>query len=99
MFIHLVLFKIKAENVSVYTKDCKLWEREAKHQKGFLGYKTLFRTNARGHYASFYMWKVEKDHTRFMNKHHDRLVFLSRCPVEVLGYYNFSTSPLPEKKH
>lgn len=92
MFIHMVLFKIGKKNVPVYVNDCKIWEREAKRHPGFMGYKTLFRTNARGHYASLYMWTGEKAHRRFMNKHHDRLVSLSKCPVQVLGYYNFKTS-------
>lgn len=92
MFIHMVLFKIRKKNEPVYVKDCRIWEKEAKKHKGFLGYHTLFRTNAKGHYASFYQWKTEKDHVRFMSKHHDRLVSLSRCPVEVIGYYNFTTS-------
>ncbi|MBI4432601.1 MAG: hypothetical protein HY592_03860 [Candidatus Omnitrophica bacterium] len=91
MFVHMVLFKIKKRNVPVYAADCKLWEREAGKQKGFAGYHTLFRTNEKDQVASFYMWKSEKDHVRFMKKHHDRLVSLSSCPVEVLGYYNFKT--------
>ncbi len=89
MFIHLVLFKIKKKNVPVYVADCRLWEKEARKAKGFLGYKTLFRRNEKDHYASFYVWKKEGDHSRFMKNHHDRLVSLSKCPVEVVGYYNF----------
>lgn len=89
MFIHLVLFKIRKKNLPVYIADCRIWEKEAKRQPGFLGYHTLFRTNEKNQYASFYMWKRETQHRRFMKKHHDRLVSLSRCPVEVLGYYNF----------
>lgn len=91
MFIHMVLFKIKPKNVPVYVKDCRMWAREAGRHAGFIGYHTLFRSNEKGHYASFYMWKKEADHSRFMKKHHDRLVLLSKCPVEVLGYYNFET--------
>ena len=87
----MVLFKIKKSHVPVYVKDCKMWEREASKQRGFLGYHTLFRTNKKGEFASFYMWRSEKDHDRFMKKHHDRLVSLSHCPVQVLGYYNFKT--------
>ncbi len=69
-----------------------MWEKAAKKLgKGFLGYKTLFRTNEKDQYASSYMWKSERDHDRFMKAHHDRLVSLSKCPVEVLGYYNFKT--------
>lgn len=92
MFIHMVLFRIAKKNVRTYVADCRLWEKEAKRQAGFLGYKTLFRTNEKNQYASFYMWKSEAHHTRFMKKHHDRLVSLSHCPVQVLGYYNFKTS-------
>lgn len=91
MFIHCVLFRIRKKNVPVYKRDCRLWGREAAAHAGFLGYHTLARTNERHQYASFYMWKSESHHRRFMKKHHDRLVSLSRCPVQVLGYYNFKT--------
>ena len=91
MFIHLVLFKIKKKNVPVYLRDCRLWAREAKKHSGFMGYKTLFRTNEKDQVASLYMWKTETAHRRFMKRHHDRLVALSHCPVEVIGYYNFKT--------
>ena len=91
MFIHLVLFKIKKKNVPVYLRDCRLWAREAKKQSGFMGYKTLFRTNEKGQYASMYMWKTEVAHHCFMKRYHDRLVALSHCPVEVVGYYNFAS--------
>lgn len=91
MFIHMVLFKIQKKNVPVYVRDCRLWASEAKKHAGFIGYRTLFRSNEKGQYASFYMWRFEKDHTRFMKKHHDRLVSLSHCPVQVIGYYNFKT--------
>ena len=89
MFIHMVLFKIQKKNVPVYVRDCKMWADEAKKHAGFLGYKTLSRTNEKNEYASFYMWKSQSYHTRFIGKHHDRLVSLSRCPVHVMGYYNF----------
>lgn len=92
MFIHQVLFKIKKSRVPAYVADCRLWEREARKHPGFIGYKTLFRTNQKDHYASFYMWRNERFHDRFMKRNHDRLVSLSKCPVEVLGYYNFTTS-------
>lgn len=92
MFIHMVLFEIKKKKVPVYVNDCSIWEKEAKKHRGFIGYKTLFRTNGKGQYASFYMWKSESAHSRFMLKHHDRLVSLSKCPVKVLGYFNFKTS-------
>ena len=92
MFIHMVLFKIRKKNIPVYVKDCRMWAKEAKKHAGFLGYHTLFRTNEKDQYASSYMWKSESYHIRFMKKHHDRLVSLSHCPVQVLGYYNFRTS-------
>ena len=91
MFIHKVLFKIKKKYVSVYIKDCKVWKKEAKKHPGFLGCHTLSRTNQKDQYAALYLWKTENDHSRFMKKQHDRLVSVSRCPVEVIGYYNFKT--------
>ena len=91
MFIHMVLFKIKKQNVPLYVADCKLWEKEAGRHQGFIGYETLFRANEKNQYASFYRWKSKKNHDRFMKKHHDRLVSLSKCPVKVLGYFNFNT--------
>ncbi len=89
VFIHLVLFRIQKKNVSLYRADCKIWEKQARRQKGFLGYHTLMRTNEKNQYASIYLWKTEKNHQQFMKKHHDRLVSVSCCPVEVLGYYNY----------
>ena len=94
MFIHMVLFKIQKRRVPVYLKDCLLWAKEAKRHPGFLDYRTLFRVNEKGQYASFYVWKNKANHDRFMKKHHDRLVSLSKCPVKVVGYYNFNTHPL-----
>ena len=91
MFIHLVLFKIKPRHVRIYRADCRIWEKEARRHRGFIGYHTLARTNQKGEYASFYLWNSEKEHARFMEKHHDRLVSLSKCPVTVQGYYNFKT--------
>ena len=91
MFIHMVLFRIRRKNVKTYQADCRMWHKEASRHAGFLGYRTLQRTNEKGQYASFYMWKNEGGHARFMKKHHDRLVSLSKCPVEVVGYYNFKT--------
>jgi len=91
LFIHLVLFKIRKRDVPVYAADCRLWEAEAKRQPGFIACRTLRRTNARGQYASFYQWRRRSQHERFMKKHHERLVRLSKCPVTVLGYYNFET--------
>lgn len=88
----MVLFRIKRRDVRQYVTDCRIWEREARRHAGFLGYKTLTRTNDKDQYASFYMWRGERDHARFMKRHHDRLVSLSKCPVEVLGYYNFKTT-------
>lgn len=92
MFIHMVLFKIKPSDVRTYVADCRLWAREAGKWGGLLKYHTLFRTDEKGHCASFYLWKNKRDHDSFMKKHHDRLVALSRCPVKVLGYFNFKTS-------
>ncbi len=92
MFIHLVLFRIQKKNIPVYKRDCKIWEKQAGSAPGFLGYRTLIRMNEPHQAASFYTWKTEAAHRRFMKKHHDRLVSLSKCPVEVLGYYNFSTA-------
>ena len=89
MFTHKVLFRIQKKHVPTYLADCKMWGREAKKHPGFLGYKTLIRTNAKDQYASSYTWKAEKYHTRFMRMHHDRLVARSKCPVKVLGYYNY----------
>ena len=91
MFIHQVLFKIKRKDVPVYVKDCKLWAKEAAKHPGFLGYHTLLRTNEKDQYASCYRWKKESFHSRFMKKHHDRLVSLSKCSVKVLGHYDFRT--------
>ncbi len=88
MFIHMVLFRIQKRHVPVYKKDCRMWESEARRHKGFLACHTLQRVDDNGQYASFYMWRAHKDHTRFMNKHHDRLMSSSHCPVKVLGYYN-----------
>ena len=91
MFVHLVLFRIRKKNVPVYRADCRLWAKEAKRHPGFLGVHTLMRTNKPGQYASFYQWRSETHHRRFMKKHHDRLVALSSCPVDVLGYFDFKT--------
>ncbi len=91
MFIHKVLFKIKKKDVPTYVRDCKLWKKEAGKHPGFIASHTLMRTNEKDQYASTYVWKTEGHHSRFMKKHHDRLVSLSKCPVEVVGYYNFKT--------
>ena len=91
MFIHMVLFRIKKKDLPLYRTDCRMWAREAKRHPGFLGYHTLLRTGQKDEHASFYMWKAPSQHLRFMKKHHDRLVSLSKCPVKVLGYYNFRT--------
>ena len=89
MFIHLVLFRIRKSKVPVYRADCKLWAKEARRHPGFLACHTLMRANEKNQYASCYLWKTEQNHRHFMKKHHDRLVSLSHCPVEVLGYYNY----------
>lgn len=92
MFIHCVLFRIKKKNVRVYKRDCALWKREAKRHPGFQGCHAMASTDKPGQFASLYFWKDEKFHRRFMGGHHDRLVSLSRCPVTVLGYFNFKTA-------
>jgi heme-degrading monooxygenase HmoA len=90
MFIHMVIFTIQKKNARAYLADCRMWAKEAKKHRGFLGFQTLIRTNAKNQYASTYSWKKEADHARFMKKHHDRLVALSNCPVKVVGYFNFN---------
>ena len=91
MFTHWVLFGIRKKDVPVYKVDCRIWAREARRHAGFLGCHTLMRTDHRGQYASCYLWKSERHHRHFMDKHHDRLVSLSKCPVKVIGYFNFKT--------
>lgn len=91
MFVHMVLFKIRKSDVPTYRADCRMWSRQARCHRGYLDSRTLRRTNEKGQYASFYVWKTKKDHSRFMKRHHDRLVSLSKCPVKVLGYYDFET--------
>lgn len=89
MFIHKVLFKIAAKHVPIYKRDCLLWQREAAKHAGFVGYKTLVRMDRKGEYASLYFWKNRAAHERFMKKQHDRLVSLSKCPVQVVDYFNY----------
>lgn len=89
MFRHIVLFKIAARHVPTYRTDCRMWAKEARKHPGFIRYETLVRTNEKGQYASCYTWRSEADHRRFMKAHHDRLVSLSHCPVEVVGYFNY----------
>ncbi len=91
MFIHKVLFKIKKKDVPIYVRDCRMWKREAAKHTGYLDCRTLLRTNEKDHYASVYFWKTEANHNRFMKKNHERLVGLSKCQVQVLGYFNFKT--------
>ena len=91
MFTHKVLFRIQKKYVPTYLADCKMWGKEAKKHPGFITYGTLVRTNDKDQYASFYTWKSEKFHKQFMKKHHDKLVAKSKCPVQVLGYYNFKS--------
>lgn len=93
MFLHVVLFRIRPKDVPTYVRDCRMWIREASRHRGFITARTLRRTNEKNQHASTYVWRSSKDHFAFMKKHHDRLVSLSRCPVEVLGYYNFNTHP------
>jgi hypothetical protein len=90
MFIHAVVFTIQKKNVPLYKADCRLWEREAKKYPGFLYYRTLKRVDFKDQYAASYVWRSRRDHDRFMKKNHDRLVSLSKCPVQVVGYFNFS---------
>lgn len=92
MFIHKVLFRIAKKNVPIYKRDCKIWKSEASRHPGFLGCETLERHDRKGEYASLYIWKSKKFHDRFMKKHHDRLVSLSKCPVEVVDYFNYSSA-------
>lgn len=88
-FTHMVLFKIKPQDVRIYKKDCRMWARYAGKAKGFLRYLTVKRVNAKNQFASVYKWKTKAHHERFMKVWHDRLVEKSHCPVVVLGYYNF----------
>lgn len=88
MFIHAVLFEIEPKEVRDYRKDSKMWARFARKTKGFIGYCTVKRVNAKNQYASVYKWKTKADHDRFMNKLHDWLVSKSQAKVKVLGYYN-----------
>jgi len=88
MFIHAVLFEVEPKEVRDYRKDSKMWASFARKAKGFIGYCTVKRVNAKNQYASVYQWKTEAGHERFMNKLHDWLVSKSQAKVEVLGYYN-----------
>jgi len=88
MFIHAVLFEIEPKEVRGYRKDSKMWACFARKTKGFIGYCTVKRVNAKNQYASVYKWKTKADHDRFMNKYHDWLVSKSQARVKVLGYYN-----------
>lgn len=90
MFIHIVLFRIQKRHVPVYKKDCLIWKKCARRHPGFLACHVLQRTDTPHQYASYYAWKSRRDHDRFMRKHHDRLVAVSKCPVKVLGYYNLT---------
>lgn len=88
MFIHVVLFEIKAKEVRDYRKDSLMWARHAMKQKGFISYHTMKRFGFNNQYASVYEWKTKQGHERFMKKFHDLLVGKSKARVEVLGYYN-----------
>lgn len=87
MFFHTVLFEVKPREVPKYRKDSKMWARYAKKAKGFIGYFTMKRNDARDQYASVYQWKTKNEHDRFMQKMHDWLVSQSSAKVKVLGYY------------
>lgn len=91
MFIHTVLFEIKAREVLAYRKDSKMWARYAKQAKGFVAYFTMKRLGFKNQYASVYEWKKKQAHDRFMKKFHDWLVGKSNARVKVLGYYNLKT--------
>lgn len=91
MFIHKVVFRIAAKHVPAYRRDCRLWLREASKHPGFVRGVTLERVDRKGQYASLYIWKSRADHDRFMKKHHDRLVALSKCPVRVVDYFNYAS--------
>ncbi len=88
MFIHAVLFEIEPKEVLDYRKDSKMWAGFARKSRGFIGYFTVKRVNAKNQYASVYKWKTKPDHDRFMQKFHDWLVAKSKAKVKVLGYYN-----------
>jgi heme-degrading monooxygenase HmoA len=88
MFIHAVLFEIEPKEVTKYRRDSLMWARYAKKAKGFVAYRTLKRFDDKNQYASVYEWRSEADHSRFMQKFHDRLVTKSSARVKVLGYYN-----------
>ena len=66
-----------------------MWAKQAGKARGFLKYLTVKRVDSFNQYASVYQWKSKVYHDRFMRNWHDKLVAKSRCPVEVLGYYNF----------
>lgn len=87
----MVLFRICGRDLSVYKRDVRIWKREASRHPGYLDCRPLFRTNEKNQCATWFVWRSESFHKRFMKKHHDRLVSLSKCPVKVLGYYNFKT--------
>jgi len=52
MFIHAVLFEIKANQVALYRKDCRMWAAYAKKAKGFISYFTVKRKGYKNQYAS-----------------------------------------------
>jgi heme-degrading monooxygenase HmoA len=88
MFVHAVLFEIKANQVALYRKDCRMWAAYAKKAKGFISYFTVKRKGYKNQYASVYVWQSQQSHDRFMKKLHDWLVGKSKAKVGVLGYYN-----------
>ena len=89
MFIHAVLFEIQPKEVSDYIKDCRMWARYAKKERGHLACLTMKRSGHKNQYLSVYKWKNEAFHQRFMHKLHDWLESKSKAKVKVLGYYNF----------
>lgn len=91
MFIHTVLFEVAPGEVRDYRQDSKLWASYAIRAKGFIAYFTMKRSGFKNQYASVYEWRSEKDHDRFMDKFHERLVSQSQAKVKVLGYYQLKT--------
>ena len=88
MFIHVVLFEIKSNQVARYRKDSLMWAGYTKKSSGFLAYRTMKRYGFKDQYASVYQWDKKADHDHFMRKYHDYLVSKSSARVKVLGYYN-----------
>lgn len=91
MYIHAVLFQIKAGEVADYRQDCKMWAMYAKKAAGFISYHTMQRDGQKDQYISVYKWKAKKYRDSFMNKYHEWLESKSKAKVKVIDYYNFKT--------